>query len=176
VGGHCIPLDPHYLAWKMRTLNYRTRFIELAGEINAAMPEYWVARVVDRLNDQGKSVRGSRVLILGVAYKKDIDDIRESPALDVIRLLHQRGALVGYHDPYLPRLREDGLDLASRPLDAATLREHDCVVIVTDHSKVDYALVAREAKVVVDTRHALPRATRAGAPPAGQPVTAGAGR
>jgi UDP-N-acetyl-D-glucosamine dehydrogenase len=173
VGGHCIPLDPHYLAWKMRTLNYRTRFIELAGEINAEMPEYWVARVVDRLNDQAKSVRGSRVLILGVAYKKDIDDIRESPALDVIRLLHQRGAIVSYHDPYVPRLREDGLDLASRPLDAATLREHDCVVIVTDHSKVDYALVAREGKVVVDTRHALPRATRGGGA-AGPAAAAGA--
>ena len=157
VGGHCIPLDPHYLAWKMRTLNYRTRFIELAGEINAEMPEYWVARVVDRLNDQGKSVRGSRILILGVAYKKDIDDIRESPALDVIRLLRQRGAEVTYHDPHVPRLREDGLDLASKPLDAATLRGSDCVVVVTDHSKVDYGMVAREAKVVVDTRRALPR-------------------
>jgi UDP-N-acetyl-D-glucosamine dehydrogenase len=157
VGGHCIPLDPHYLAWKMRTLNYRTRFIELAGEINAEMPEYWVARVVDRLNDQGKAVRGSHVLILGVAYKKDIDDIRESPALDVIRLLHRRGADVSYHDPHVARLREDGLDLASRPLDAATLRGADCVVIVTDHSRVDYAMIAREAKVVVDTRHVLPR-------------------
>jgi UDP-N-acetyl-D-glucosamine dehydrogenase len=157
VGGHCIPLDPHYLAWKMRTLNYRTRFIELAGEINAEMPEYWVARVVDRLNDQGKAVRGSHVFILGVAYKKDIDDIRESPALDVIRLLHRRGADVSYHDPHVARLREDGLDLASRPLDAATLRGADCVVIVTDHSRVDYAMIAREAKVVVDTRHVLPR-------------------
>jgi UDP-N-acetyl-D-glucosamine dehydrogenase len=157
VGGHCIPLDPHYLAWKMRTLNYRTRFIELAGEINAEMPEYWVARVVDRLNEQGKSVRGSKVLILGVAYKKDIDDIRESPALDVIRLLHRRGAEIAYHDPHVPRLREDGLDLTSLPLDASALRTMDCVVVVTDHSKVDYAMVAREAKVVVDTRHALPK-------------------
>jgi UDP-N-acetyl-D-glucosamine dehydrogenase len=157
VGGHCIPLDPHYLAWKMRTLNYRTRFIELAGEINAEMPEYWVARVVDRLNEQGKSVRGSKVLILGVAYKKDIDDIRESPALDVIRLLHQRGAEIAYHDPHVPRLREDGLDLTSLPLDASTLRTMDCVVVVTDHSKVDYAMVGREARVVVDTRHALPK-------------------
>jgi UDP-N-acetyl-D-glucosamine dehydrogenase len=122
VGGHCIPLDPHYLAWKMRTLNYRTRFIELAGEINAEMPEYWVARVVDRLNDNSKAVRGSRVLILGVAYKKDIDDIRESPALDVIRLLHQRGAEVVYHDPHVARVRDDGLELASVALDAATLR------------------------------------------------------
>jgi UDP-N-acetyl-D-glucosamine dehydrogenase len=158
VGGHCIPLDPHYLAWKMRTLNYRTRFIELAGEINAEMPEYWVARVVDRLNDNSKAVRGSRVLILGVAYKKDIDDIRESPALDVIRLLHQRGAEVVYHDPHVARVRDDGLELASVALDAATLRGVDCVVIVTDHSRVDYAMVSREARLIVDTRHVLPRA------------------
>ena len=157
VGGHCIPLDPHYLAWKMRTLNYRTRFIELAGEINAAMPEYWVARVVDRLNDKGKAVRGSRVMILGVAYKKDIDDIRESPALDVIRLLKERGAEVSYHDPHVGRIREDGVDLQSQPLDARTLRSADCVVIVTDHTGVDYRFVASEAPLVVDTRHVLPR-------------------
>jgi UDP-N-acetyl-D-glucosamine dehydrogenase len=160
VGGHCIPLDPHYLAWKMRTLNYRTRFIELAGEINAEMPEYWVARVADRLNDQGKAVRGSKVLIVGVAYKKDIDDIRESPALDVIRLLEQRGAVVSYHDPHVARLHEDGVDLTSVPLGAETLRGADCAVIVTDHSKIDYALIAREAKLVVDTRHALPAPAR----------------
>ncbi len=155
VGGHCIPLDPHYLAWKMRTLNYRTRFIELAGEINAAMPEYWVARVVDRLNEQGKAARGSTVLVLGVAYKKDIDDIRESPALDVVRLLEQRGAVVRYHDPHVPRLKEDHIDLQSVPLTPDTLKSVDCVVIVTDHSGVDYELVARHAPVVVDTRNAL---------------------
>jgi UDP-N-acetyl-D-glucosamine dehydrogenase len=159
VGGHCIPLDPHYLAWKMRTLNYRTRFIELAGEINAAMPEYWVARVADRLNEQGKAVRGSKVLVLGVAYKKDIDDIRESPALDVIRLLEQRGAVVSYHDPHVAKLHEDGVELISVPLSAQTLRAADCVVVVTDHTGVDYALVGSEASVIVDTRHALPRAT-----------------
>ena len=159
VGGHCIPLDPHYLAWKMRTLNYRTRFIELAGEINAEMPEYWVARVVDRLNEQGKAARGSHVLVLGVAYKKDIDDVRESPAFDVIRLLQQRGAEVRYHDPHVKQLHEDGLDLKSIPLTAETLGDADCVVIVTDHSDVDYGLVARTAKVIVDTRHVLPRAS-----------------
>jgi UDP-N-acetyl-D-glucosamine dehydrogenase len=159
VGGHCIPLDPHYLAWKMRTLNYRTRFIELAGEINAEMPEYWVARVADRLNEQGKAVRGSKVLVLGVAYKKDIDDIRESPALDVIRLLERRGAVVSYHDPHVAKLHEDGVELSSVPLTSATLRAVDCVVVVTDHSGVDYAMVGREAPVVVDTRHALPRTT-----------------
>src|SRR5207248_2750222 len=116
VGGHCIPLDPHYLAWKMRTLNYRTRFIELAGEINAAMPEYWVGQIVDRLNEQGRAARGSTVLVLGVAYKKDIDDVRESPALDVIRLLQQRGAVVRYHDPHVRKLRDEAIDLASTPL------------------------------------------------------------
>jgi len=157
VGGHCIPLDPHYLAWKMRTLNYRTRFIELAGEINAEMPEYWVGRVVDGLNERGKAVRGSRVLVLGVAYKKDIEDIRESPALDVIRLLQQRSADVEYHDPHVPRFREDGVELVSLPLTAEILRRADCVVIVTDHTAIDYALVAREAALIVDTRHVLPR-------------------
>jgi UDP-N-acetyl-D-glucosamine dehydrogenase len=157
VGGHCIPLDPHYLAWKMRTLNYRTRFIELAGEINADMPEYWVARVVDRLNEQSKAARGSRVLVLGVAYKKDIDDVRESPALDVIRLLRQRGAVVEYHDPHVATLREDDVDLKSEPLAPDRLKAMDCVIIVTDHSDVDYALVARHARLVVDTRNALAR-------------------
>jgi len=157
VGGHCIPLDPHYLAWKMRTLNYRTRFIELAGEINAEMPEYWVAHVVERLNEQGKAARGSRVLVIGVAYKKDIEDVRESPALDVIRLLAQRGAVVSYHDPHVPTLREDGIDLKSVPLGADTLAAADCAIIVTDHSTVDYELVARHARAVVDTRNALAR-------------------
>jgi len=155
VGGHCIPLDPHYLAWKMRTLNYKTRFIELAGELNAEMPEYWVGKAADRLNDAGKAVRGSAVLVVGVAYKKDIDDIRESPALDVIRLLQARGAVVSYSDPHVPKLREDGIDLASQPLTPDLLRRADCVVIVTDHSDLDWALVARHAKVVVDTRHVL---------------------
>ena len=158
VGGHCIPLDPHYLAWKMRTLNYKTRFIELAGELNAAMPEYWIGKLAERLNDAGKAVRGSVVLVLGVAYKKDIDDIRDSPALDVIRLLHQRGATVRYHDPHVAKVKEDGLELASVELNPATLAAADCVIVVTDHSSVDYAMVARHARAVVDTRHVLPRA------------------
>ena len=162
VGGHCIPLDPHYLAWKMRTLNYRTRFIELAGEINAAMPEYWVGRVVDHLNEHSKAARGSRVLVLGVAYKKDIGDIRESPALDVVRLLERRGAVVSYHDPHVAVLKEEDIDLKSVPLNAQTLEAVDCVIIVTDHAGVDYGLVARHAKVVVDTRNALPRSRRDG--------------
>ena len=155
VGGHCIPLDSHYLAWKMRTLNYRTRFIELAGEINAEMPEYWVARAVDRLNEQSKAVRGSRMLVLGVAYKKNIDDIRESPALDVIRLLRRHGAIVEYHDPHVPKLKDDDLELKSVPLTPDVLSGADCVLIVTDHSDVDYVLVARHARLVVDTRNAL---------------------
>jgi len=161
VGGHCIPLDPHYLAWKMRTLNYKTRFIELAGELNAAMPEYWIGKLAERLNDAGKAVRGSTVLVLGVAYKKDIDDIRESPALDVMRLLHQRGATLCYHDPFVAKVKEDGLELASVPLTAATLEKVDCVIVVTDHSTVDYKLVAKHARAVVDTRHVLPRVGKA---------------
>jgi len=155
VGGHCIPLDPHYLAWKMRTLNYRTRFIELAGEINAEMPEYWVEKVGAALNDHRKSVRGSAVLVVGVAYKRDIDDLRESPALDVIRLLERMGAEVRYHDPFIPELHEENVKLTSMPLTAESVRAADCVVIVTDHSKLDYAMIAREAKALVDTRHVV---------------------
>jgi UDP-N-acetyl-D-glucosamine dehydrogenase len=155
VGGHCIPLDPHYLAWKMRTLNYRTRFIELAGEINAEMPEYWVSRVTTVLNDNAKSVRGSTILILGVAYKKDIDDVRESPALDIIRLLEQMGAKVQYHDPHIAELHEEGVKLNSVPFNAEALRKADCVVLVTDHSDFDYALIAKESRALVDTRHAV---------------------
>jgi UDP-N-acetyl-D-glucosamine dehydrogenase len=162
VGGHCIPLDPHYLAWKMRTLNYKTRFIELAGELNAEMPEFWVAKVVDRLNDQGKAVRGSKVLLLGVAYKKNIDDIRESPALDIIRLLLQRGAQVSYHDPHVAAIKEDGIAMSSGPLTAETLRAADCVMIITDHSAVDYKLVKRHARATVDTRHILSREPTSG--------------
>ena len=162
VGGHCIPLDPHYLAWKMRTLNYKTRFIELAGELNAEMPEFWVGKVVDALNEQGKAVRGSRVLLVGVAYKKNIDDIRESPALDVIRLLHQRGADVSYHDPHVPVLKADGIALNSVPLTAETLKQADCVIIVTDHTAIDYKLIARHARATVDTRHVLPKTGGAG--------------
>ena len=155
VGGHCIPLDPHYLAWKMRSLNYRTRFIELAGEINSEMPEYWVEKVVSALNDLSKPAKGSTVLVVGIAYKKDIDDLRESPALDVIRLLERLGAKVSYHDPFIPELREDGKTLKSVPLTPETVRGADCVVIVTDHTKLDYAMLAKEARALVDTRHAV---------------------
>jgi UDP-N-acetyl-D-glucosamine dehydrogenase len=162
VGGHCIPLDPHYLAWKMRTLNYKTRFIELAGELNAEMPEFWVGKVVDALNEQSKAVRGSKVLLLGVAYKKNIDDIRESPALDVIRLLQQRGAQVSFHDPHVAKIEEDHIAMSSVPLSAETLRAADCVMIITDHGAVDYKLVKRHARATVDTRHILPREPKDG--------------
>ncbi len=155
LGGHCIPIDPHYLAWKMRGLNYKTRFIDLAGEVNTEMPVFWVRKVGDALNSLGRPVRGSRVLILGVAYKRDIEDLRESPALDIIRLLEGQGARVQYHDPYVPHFREDGHDLASIPLTADTLAAADCVMIVTDHSAIDYDLVRTRARLVVDTRNAL---------------------
>lgn len=157
LGGHCIPIDPHYLAWKMRGLNYKTRLIDVAGDVNSEMPAFWVRKVVDRLNEDGKAVRGSRIVVLGVAYKRDIDDVRESPALDIISLLHQKGAIVCYHDPYVAQVREDGKTLASSPLTPDLLRSADCVVIATDHSNVDYQMVARESARVVDTRNVLRR-------------------
>lgn len=156
IGGHCIPLDPHYLAWKMRTLNYKTRMIELAGEINSEMPHFVTNKVQDALNAHRKPLNGSKVLLLGVAYKKDIDDVRESPALDVIRLLEEKGAIVDYHDPYVGFLRDDG-ELRGRdsvPLTDEALAGSDCVVIVTDHGSVDYERVVRVAPLVVDTRNA----------------------
>jgi UDP-N-acetyl-D-glucosamine dehydrogenase len=154
IGGHCIPLDPHYLAWKMRTLNYKTRFIDLASEINSEMPAIVVRKVAQALNDEKKAVNGSRVLVLGVAYKKDIDDMRESPALDVMRLLESQGADVVYHDPHVPSFREDGHEHTSVPLSDKELTDADAVVIVTDHTVVDYQRVIHLARVVVDTRNA----------------------
>jgi UDP-N-acetyl-D-glucosamine dehydrogenase len=155
LGGHCIPIDPHYLAWKMRALNYKTRFIEIAGEVNSEMPEFWVGKVMERLNDLGRALRGSQILVLGVAYKKDIEDVRESPALDIIRLLERQGAVVSYHDPHVPRIEDDGLVLTSVPLSAASIAAADCVIVVTDHSSVDYGLVARHTRALVDTRRAI---------------------
>jgi len=157
IGGHCIPLDPHYLAWKMRTLNYKTRFIDLASEINSQMPAIVAEKVSRALNDDRKSVNGSRILVLGVAYKRDIDDARESPALDIIRLLELDGADVVYHDPYVPVIREDdhvrmGVELTDKELERA-----DAVVIVTDHSSVDYQRVLDLATVIVDTRNVTAR-------------------
>ena len=172
IGGHCIPLDPHYLAWKMRTLNYKTRFIDLASEINSSMPDFVVEKVSRALNDDRKPVNGSRVLVIGVAYKRDIDDMRESPALDVIRLLEQRGASVVYHDPHVPRYREDGEVREGVALTPDELRSADAVVIVTDHTALDWALVVEHAALIVDTRNAIARWKAAHPAPAG----AGAGR
>lgn len=158
LGGHCIPLDPHYLSWKMRTLAYKTRMIELSSEINAEMPAFVVRKVADALNDEGKALRNSRVLVLGVAYKKDIDDLRESPAIEIMRLLQEKGSAVVYHDPFCPEIRDDGhtplegLPLRSVELSNAVLREADAVVVVTDHSSVDYGRVAENARLVVDSR------------------------
>ena len=153
LGGHCIPVDPHYLAWKMRTLDYRTRFIELASEINAEMPKFVVGKVRAALNAGKKAVNGARILVLGVAYKRDVDDVRESPALDIIGLLAADGADVAYHDPFVPDLAEEGTPLSSVPLVDQALTEADVVVIVTDHTDVDYARVLERAAVVVDARH-----------------------
>jgi UDP-N-acetyl-D-glucosamine dehydrogenase len=161
LGGHCIPLDPHYLSWKMRTLAFKTRMIELASEINAEMPAYVMRKVADALNDEGKAVRGSQVLVLGIAYKKDIDDLRESPALEILQLLQEKGARTSYHDPYCPVIRENGhttlqgLPMHSVPLTARELRTADVVVVITDHTDVDYGLVAEHARLVVDTRGVL---------------------
>jgi UDP-N-acetyl-D-glucosamine dehydrogenase len=157
LGGHCIPIDPHYLAWKMRGLNYKTRFIDLAGELNTEMPVFWVRKVAEALNDRGRAVRGANILVLGVAYKRDIDDIRESPALDIIRLLEQQGARVSYHDPHVAAFSEDGHEYRSVALTPAAVEGADCVMVVTDHSAIDFHLVKRHARVAVDTRHVLPR-------------------
>jgi len=160
LGGHCIPVDPHYLSWKMRSLNYKTRFIELASEINAEMPIFVVDKVRDALNRNKKSVNGSHILVLGVAYKRDIDDVRESPALDVIRLLEADGAHVDYHDPHIPSVKEDGKLLESVKLNDAALRNADAVVIITDHSAFDYDRILKKSKVLVDARHVVPRTGR----------------
>jgi UDP-N-acetyl-D-glucosamine dehydrogenase len=157
IGGHCIPLDPHYLAWKMRTLNYKTRFIDLASEINSDMPEYVVRKVARALNDGTKSVKGSHILIVGIAYKRDIDDMRESPAFDVMRLLEARGAHVDYHDPHVPSFNEDGHSRSGVDLTADLLASSDAVVIITDHTAIDYQVIADHADLVVDTRNAMSR-------------------
>jgi UDP-N-acetyl-D-glucosamine dehydrogenase len=155
LGGHCIPVDPHYLSWKLKTMNYTARFIELASEINTAMPIYVVNKIADALNDDAKSLRGSQILILGVAYKPNIDDVRESPALDILGLLHEKGAQVRYHDPYVPKVWvQDDLQFTNTPYSAALLKEADAVVIVTNHSGFDYQEIVNLAKVVVDTRNA----------------------
>ncbi|TFG65616.1 MAG: nucleotide sugar dehydrogenase, partial [Gemmatimonadales bacterium] len=159
LGGHCIPVDPHFLAWKMKTLHYRTRFIELAAEINAEMPRYIVERVTEAMNRVQKPLNGSRMLLLGMSYKPDVDDVRESQAFDIAQLLMQRGAEVEYHDPYVAQVRFEDHVLESQELSAELLASVDAVVITTDHRSVDYGFVTEHASIVVDPRNAI-RETR----------------
>lgn len=154
LGGHCIPIDPYYLSWKTKEAGIEARFIELAGYINGKMPEFVVEKIQNALNDVSKPVRGSHVHIMGVAYKRDIDDVRESPALDIIMLLQQRGARITFSDPFIPSIRISGKTLESQDA-GASCASADCVVIVTDHSKVDYAAIVDQSKLIVDTRNSL---------------------
>lgn len=153
LGGHCIPIDPFYLSWKTKQAGIEARFIELAGYINGQMPHFVVDKIQNALNDAGKPVKGSRIHVMGVAYKRNIDDMRESPALDILLLLERRGALLSYSDPHVPELHLDGLDLVAETQSAAAAA--DCVVIVTDHSAFDYAALVERSRLVVDTRNAL---------------------
>jgi UDP-N-acetyl-D-glucosamine dehydrogenase len=155
LGGHCIPIDPFYLSWKAKEFDFRTRFIELAGEVNTAMPYYVIDQTIAALNDRRKPLNGARVLVLGLAYKRDVDDLRESPSLTIIELLRERGAIVSYNDPYFPRVgrgRHYALNMECAPLDG--LGTYDAVMIVTDHSTYDYASIVRESQLVIDTRNA----------------------
>jgi len=163
LGGHCIPIDPFYLTWKARQYGEPTRFIELAGEINTFMPEYVIERLTEALNDRGKPVRGSRILVLGLAYKKDVDDLRESPSIELIHLLQKRGAKVDYNDPHIPRThkgREHDLGMKSVPLTAANLKRYDVVLISTDHTKYDYKMIVHNSKLIIDTRNACANVRR----------------
>lgn len=158
LGGHCIPVDPFYLTWKAREYNVHTRFIELAGEVNSAMPAWVVGKIADGLNTHGKAIRGSRILVLGIAYKKDVDDPRESPSIEILQQLSDKGAEVAYSDPYIPQfptMRRYAFDLGSVELTAEALAGFDCVVLATDHSDFDYALIAEHARLIVDTRGRL---------------------
>ncbi|MCX7700670.1 MAG: nucleotide sugar dehydrogenase [Gemmataceae bacterium] len=164
LGGHCIPIDPFYLTWVARKFGLTTRFIELAGEINTSMPSYVVNKVADALNDRSKPVRGSKITILGIAYKKDVDDARESPGFELIELLLKRGAIVQYNDPHVPKLppvrRHPELSLVSQPLTEEFLKSQDCVLIATDHSAYDYEWIVEHAPLVVDTRNATQKVTK----------------
>jgi UDP-N-acetyl-D-glucosamine dehydrogenase len=155
VGGHCIPIDPLYLSWKLKSLNYNARFIDLASEINTNMPRFAMGKIQDALNDCGKALKGSKVLILGVTYKPDIDDLRESPALDVIGLIKAKGADVIYHDPYIPHLKQDLWEMERVPDLMQAVREADCVAIITNHKVYDYPAILAAANLIVDTRNAL---------------------
>jgi len=157
LGGHCIPIDPFYLTWKARQYDMSTRFIELAGEINTSMPEFVIAKVADALNTKKKAINGSKILVLGLAYKKDVDDIRESPSIELIEMLRERGARVDYNDPYVaktPKQREHDLGMSSKKLTPAMIKSYDCVLIATDHSDYDYRWIVQAAGLVVDTRNA----------------------
>ncbi|MBN1795130.1 MAG: nucleotide sugar dehydrogenase [Sedimentisphaerales bacterium] len=157
LGGHCIPIDPFYLTWKARQYGMPTRFIELAGEVNSNMPHYVVEKVIEGLNQHNKPLKGSKILVLGLAYKKDIDDLRESPSIELIELLQQRGAKVNYNDPYIPkthRQRQHDLQMKSKKLSSKMLASYDCVLISTDHSDYDYNWIVKNSKLIVDTRNA----------------------
>jgi UDP-N-acetyl-D-glucosamine dehydrogenase len=155
LGGHCIPIDPHYLSWKLKTLNYYARFIELAGDINSHMPEWVVDRITKLLNDHGKSIKGSKIVVLGIAYKKNITDVRESPALDVMKLIEKLGAKMYYSDPYVPSIRWQNGTLKSTKLTASLLKSADLAVILTNHSDFNYQWIADNSKLVFDTRNAM---------------------
>jgi len=155
LGGHCIPIDPLYLSWKLRAVNYNARFIELASEINANMPRYVIQKVQTAMNGRRKALNGSRILVLGVAYKPNVSDLRESPALDVIGLLRQQGAQVEYHDPFVPEIRQETFQLRSVPDLEKAVAQADCVVITTDHSGYNWKKILEQAKLIVDTRNAL---------------------
>jgi UDP-N-acetyl-D-glucosamine dehydrogenase len=155
LGGHCIPIDPHYLSWKLRSLEYNARFIELASEINTEMPRYWAQKVQDALNEQGKAVKGSRILLLGMAYKKNVSDLRESPALDIMHLLEVKGAQVSYHDPYIPTFHHEGIERTGVDDLEQALAAADCVIITTDHSFYNWDAIRSHARLIVDTRHVL---------------------
>lgn len=159
LGGHCIPIDPLYLSWKLKALNYTARFIEVADQVNISMPHHVVTLIQNALNDEGKALKGAKVLVLGAAYKKDIDDLRESPALDVMVTLLAHQADVSYHDPYVPVVRLDGDTLHSMPLSPETLAGADCVVVITDHSAFDWEMIGRHARLIVDTRNAMKAAS-----------------
>ncbi|MGW8282439.1 MAG: nucleotide sugar dehydrogenase [Gemmatimonadota bacterium] len=175
LGGHCIPIDPIFLAWKMKTLQYRTRFIELAAEVNAEMPRWVVERTAEALNDARKPLNGSEVLVLGMSYKADVVDVRESPALDIVEMLRQRGAIVEFHDPFVSEVEVDGKIDRSVELTVERLERADAVVITTDHSNVDYGLVGRHASIIVDPRNAMKEPCEAVVYPiAGPPRTPGA--
>jgi len=159
LGGHCIPIDPFYLTWKAREYGLHTRFIELAGEVNRAMPEYVVGKLVDGLNQQGKALKGSRILVLGIAYKKNVDDMRESPAVEIMELAQAKGAAIAYSDPHVPvfpKMREHCFNLSSEVLSEATIGSFDAVVLATDHDRFDYELILQHARLIIDTRGKFP--------------------